>query len=64
MSRTPNGAASSTKAAARSESTTLPMRSSVERSARESRDTKTIDTMKKEAILMPSGRPWMLSSRV
>ena len=62
--RTLSGAISSTNRCAASSSSHAVMRSSVERMARESSDTNTMATMKKDAILMPSGRSMMLATVV
>ena len=59
--RGPWAASAATKASAVSSSATWVVRSSVLRSAREVNDAATMVAMKKEAILMPSGRSMMLA---
>jgi hypothetical protein len=64
MMRTSWGDIASMKASARGPSVTRVMRSSVERIARETIEVATIETMKMDAILRPSGRSWTFVTRV
>ena len=62
--RMPRGTISSMNSWALPESRTWPTRSSVERMAREARELTTMAMVKNEAILIPSGRSWTLTTNV